>query len=190
MMNYGHMGQYPYYQNGTFNPYQPSPFVAAMQQNYGTQQPQQPQQTQQNQQNISTQPPILQPNAINGNKILAVASKEEATGAPIDLINGIPSFFYNKSNGEIYLKQFDVPTGTAIFKVYGEIVQPKEDVKEPVQAVNYDKELHYIADGIDNLHRMQADLKQTIEKLRYHDRDEEVIDIEPEPIKTKGKKHA
>ena len=189
MMNYGHMGQYPYYQNGAFNPYQPSPFVSAMQQNYGTQQPQQ---TQQNQQNISTQPPILQPNtnAVNGNKILAVANKEEATGAPVDLVSGTPSFFYNKSNGEIYLKQFDVASGTAIFKVYGEIVQPKEDVKEPVQAVNYDKELHYIADGIDNLHRMQADLKQTIEKLRYYDRDEEVIDIEPEQIKTRGKKHA
>lgn len=167
---------YLQYPNGAYIPYQNTPF-AGMQPNFNQAQPQQAQQT------ITTQPPILQPNTnvVNGNKILAVANKEEATGAPVDLVSGTPSFFYNKSNGEIYLKQFDVASGTAIFKVYGEVIQPKEDVKEPIQAVNYDKELHYIADGIDNLHRMQADLKQTIEKLRYHDRDEEVIDIEPEP---------
>lgn len=178
---------YLQYPNGAYIPYQNTPFTG-MQPNFNQTQMQQAQvQPQQAQQTITTQPPILQPNAINGNKILAVANKEEATGAPVDLVSGTPSFFYNKSNGEIYLKQFDVASGTAIFKVYGEIAQPKEDVKEPVQAVNYDKELHYIADGIDNLHRMQADLKQTIENLRTPDKflykeDEE---IEEKPIKPK-----
>lgn len=163
VMNY--LGQNPYYQ------YQASPFVAAMQQNYGN--PIQPQvQPQQQQQTISTQPPILQQQT--GIKIIPVSNREEATGTPIDLVNGTPTFFYNKSKNEIYLKQFDVPTGTAVFKTYGEM----QIIEEPVEQQNdYKKELHYISEGIDNLHRMLANLQPK----------EEVIEIEPEK---KGKKNA
>lgn len=60
---------YPMYQNPYYmplsNPYQVSPYVAAMQQVYNQQQqPQvQQQQPQQAQQQITTQPPIMQPQA-------------------------------------------------------------------------------------------------------------------------------
>ena len=177
---------YPMYQNPYYmpvaNPYQVSPYVAAMQQAYNTQ-PQQTQQTQ-NQQQITTQPPIMQPQNVVGSKILPVTNKEEATVAPVDLVQGTPSFFYNKSNGEIYLKQFDVPTGTAIFKVYGEIAQPKEEAQEHIQA-DYEKELQYLINGMDNLHRMLAKMqneRQYIEKVEA-----DVIDIEPEPIESYSK---
>ncbi len=182
---------YPMYQNPYYmpmgNPYQVSPYVAAMQQVYSQQQPQQTQQQQpqQTQQQITTQPPIMQPQSVIGSKILPVTNKEEATVAPVDLVQGTPSFFFNKSNGEIYLKQFDVPTGTAIFKVYSETVQPEEEPqKETVQA-DYSKEFQYISEGIDNLHRMVANLQNQrpyIEKA-----DAEIIDVQPEPIESYSK---
>ena len=187
---------YPMYQNPyymPYNPYQVTPFVNAMQQAYNTQQVQQPQQTQQQvqqpqqaQQTITTQPPIMQPQAFIGSKIMPVTNKEEATVAPVDLVQGTPSFFFNKSNGEIYLKQFDVPTGTAIFKVYSETVQPEEVKQEEVKQVDYTREFQYISEGIDNLHRMIANLQNqrqypvNIEKV-----ESEVIDVQPEPIEEK-----
>ena len=189
-MNYP-MYQNPYYM--PYNPYQVTPFVNAMQQAYNTQQVQQPQQTQQQvqqpqqaQQTITTQPPIMQPQAFIGSKIMPVTNKEEATVAPVDLVQGTPSFFFNKSNGEIYLKQFDVPTGTAIFKVYSETVQPQEETQEEVKQVDYTREFQYISEGIDNLHRMIANLQNqrqypvNIEKV-----ESEVIDVQPEPIEEK-----
>lgn len=162
MMNYNPMGQIPYYQNNMYNPH-PSYFANAMQQNYGNTTQQQPtqQQQQSQQQTISTQPPILQ--TVNNSKITPVSNKEEATGATVDLIYGTPSFFFNKSNGEIYLKQFDVQNGNAIFKIYKEI-QP---VEEPQKAIlskddikDYEPEFQRLNDGIDSLHRMLAELKE------------------------------
>ena len=152
-MNY--IPQNPYF--GQY-PYQPTYFNYPMQNPY-MQQGQQQQSAQQQptqQEQITTQPPILQPkNGIN-NEILCVATKEEAIGSPVDLIHGRPSFFYNKSNGEIYLKQFDVPTGSAIFKVFNEKV---EEIEEKPRNIDYKKELNYISEGIDNLHRMIAKMQ-------------------------------
>lgn len=65
------------------------------------------------QQTITTQPPIMQPQ-MSITKMIPVSTREEATGTPVDLVSGSPTFFYNKSNGEVYLKQFDVQKGTAI----------------------------------------------------------------------------
>lgn len=179
---------YPMYQNPYYmpvgNPYQVSPYVAAMQQVYNQQQQPQVQQQQQQtqaQQQITTQPPIMQPQTIIGSKIMPVTNKEEATVAPVDLVQGTPSFFFNKSNGEIYLKQFDVPTGTAIFKVYSETVQPVEEKIAETPQINYEKELNYICSGIDSLHRMVDDLQNRFVTKE----NEEVIDIEPEPIEEK-----
>ena len=180
-----------------YNPYQITPFVNAMQQAYNTQQVQQPQQTQQQvqqpqqaQQTITTQPPIMQPQAFIGSKIMPVTNKEEATVAPVDLVQGTPSFFFNKSNGEIYLKQFDVPTGTAIFKVYSETVQPEEVKQEEAKQVDYTREFQYISEGIDNLHRMLANLQnQRQYPVNIDTVEADVIDIEPEPEqKYKSKK--
>lgn len=143
---------YPYY-NQNYPYYQSSTFTNAMNQNYN-----QPMQQVQQQ----------------GYKMYPVSNIQEAKGAPIDLINGTPSFFLNLSTGEIYFKQFNSANGTNIFKTYAEI-QPTE---EKPQAINYDKQLNYLCNGIDSLHKMIADLK-TIETP---------IEEEQEEVKKKGTK--
>lgn len=175
-MNYANPYYQPY-QGNMMNAY-PNHFVQAMQQNYG-----QPQQQAQNQQQITTQPPIMTPSN-SGSKIIPVSNKEEATGTAVDLVNGTPSFFYNKSNGEIYLKQFDIPTGKGIFKTYVEIQPEIEEPKEQQTVINYDKEINYLIHGVDNLHRMVAQLQQ---QSVMPTKQEEIIDIEPETIEEYSK---
>ena len=159
-----------------YNQPHPNYFTNTMLQPYNTP-------TQQNtsqQQNITTQPPILQP---QGSKMIQVSNKEEATGASVDLIYGTPSFFYNKSNGEIYLKQFDVANGNAIFKVYGEI-QPVEEKPTVVENNIYDKEFEYLKQGIAGLYRKLEQFNPPV-----YIKEEENIEIE-QPKTQKGKKNA
>lgn len=165
MMNYPN----PYYQNNIGMPPYPNHFAQAMQQNYA-----QPQ----NQQQITTQPPIMTPTT-SGSKIIPVSNKEEATGTAVDLVNGTPTFFYNKSNGEIYLKQFDIPTGKGIFKTYIEIPPEIEESKTEQVFHNYDKEINYLIQGMDNLHRMVAQLQEKSSNDNIED---------TEIIETKSKK--
>lgn len=183
MMNYAN----PYYQN----PYQgnimqqqyPNHFINAMQQNYGLSQQNQPQ----GQQQITTQPPIMQPQS-SGSKIIPVSNREEATGTAVDLVNGTPSFFYNKSNGEIYLKQFDIPTGKGIFKTYIETQPEIETQKEQPVIINYDKQINYLIQGMDNLHRMVAQLQEQRQyPINIKEVNTESIDIEPEPLEDYSK---
>ena len=184
---------FPYPYNPYYVPYQITPFVNAMQQAYNTQAHQvqqptqaQPQQTQQQQ--ISTQPPIMQPQSMIGGKILPVTNKEEATVAPVDLLNGTPSYFYNKSNGEIYLKQFDVPTGTAIFKTYTvsePTSEPVEKSLEPKDINTYKEDFRYLKDGIDGLYRVIAEMQCPVNIKEVNT---DVIDVEPEKIETKNRK--
>ena len=187
-MNYGFMGQSPYYPYQQMNQY-PNHFVNAMQQNYSLpQQPQMQSQQQTQQQTITTQPPIMQPQASVGSKIIPVANKEEATGTAVDLVNGTPSFFYNKSNGEIYLKQFDIPTGKGIFKTYIETQPENETSKEQPVIINYDKQINYLIQGMDNLHRMVAQLQEQRQyPVNIKEVNTDVIDIEPEPLEDYSK---
>lgn len=186
-MSYGnYMGQnpyYPQYQNNMMNPY-PNHFVQAMQQNYGQQQIQQPQ----SQQQITTQPPIMQPSA-SGSKIIPVSNREEATGTAVDLVNGTPSFFYNKSNGEIYLKQFDIPTGKGIFKTYVETQITDEPETQHIETKNYEKEFERLNEGIAGLYREIGQLKQLKQPVYIKEANVEELEIE-EPKPSKGKKNA
>ena len=182
-MTYGnYMGQNGYYQYPQLNQY-PNHFVNAMQQNYGL--PQQPQvQPQTQQQTITTQPPIMQPQASVGSKIIPVANKEEATGTAVDLVNGTPSFFYNKSNGEIYLKQFDIPTGKGIFKTYIEAQISDEPIAQETH--NYEREFEYLKEGIAGLYRK---LEQMDKPVYIKQANVEEAEME-EPKSQKGKKNA
>jgi hypothetical protein len=193
--NPNYVGQnmyYPQFQGNIYNPH-PSYFANAMQQNYNPQPQQQPQQTQnQQRENITTQPLIMQPQINSISKIIPVLTKEEATGSPVDLVNGTPSFFYNKSNGEIYFKQFDVPNGLAIFKTYLEVKEP-EKKEEQIIKPDYEGELRYISEGVDNLHRILAQMQNEYRQQRPISVEADVIDIEPDEVeikKVKGKKHA
>ena len=182
-MTYGnYMGQNPYYPYQQMNQY-PNHFVNAMQQNYGL--PQQPQmQPQAQQQNITTQPPIMQPQANIGNKMNFVSNREEATASPVDLINGTPSFFFNKEKNEFYLKQFDVPTGKGIFKTYIEVQIQEEPTTEEIHA--YEKEFEYLKEGIAGLYRK---LEQMNQPVYIKQANVEELEME-EPKPQKGKKNA
>ena len=182
MMNYVN----PYYQqlqgNMPMGQY-PNHFVNAMQQAYGTPQPQ-------SQQTVTTQPPIMQPQASVGSKIIPVSNREEATASPVDLINGTPSFFYNKEKNEVYIKQFDVPTGKGVFKTFIElqpVEEPITEVKEQVSINSYKEDFRYLKDGIDGLYRVLAEIQCPVNIKEVN---ADVIDVEPEEVKTKGKKHA
>lgn len=149
-----------YYQNPY---YQMTPFVQAMQQNYTPQQ-----------QSISTQPPILQPMS----KVVPVSNKDEANAYQVDLIYGQPTFFYNKSKNEIYVKKFDVQNGNAIFKTYGEMQSentPKTDEQPSVNINPYQDEFNRLNEGINSLHRMIAKLQEN--------KQEEIIEVEPKKVK-------
>ena len=141
------------------------------------------------QQNITTQPPIMQPQ-MSITKMIPVSTREEATGTPVDLVSGSPTFFYNKSNGEVYLKQFDVQKGTAIFKVYKEAIEPpKSDVSDEVNINPYEKEFKHINEGIDSLHRLIQDLKEvkddeSVKYVKYASKGTE-SESDTKPIKRK-----
>ena len=186
---------YPQFQGNIYNPH-PSYFANAMQQNYNPQSQQQPQQAQnQQRENITTQPPIMQSalSMINS-KMIPVSNKDEAMAAQVDLVYGTPSFFHNKSQNEIYLKQFDVSNGAAIFKTYIEKpIEVEEKKEEQVTKPDYEVELRYISEGVDNLHRILAQMQNEYRQQRPISVETDVIDIEPDEVeikKVKGKKHA
>lgn len=54
-------------------------------------------------------------------RTIPVSDIAEANATTVDT-NGQPTFFYNKGKGEIYLKQFDINTGGAIFKSFKLVV--------------------------------------------------------------------
>ena len=148
MMNYGMSNVNPYLNpqqmNNLMSQY-PQYFSPAMQQNFNPQQ----------QQQITTQPPIMQPanNTRNTAKMVYVGNKEEATAMPVDLVYNTPTFFYNRGTNEVYMKQYDSPTGNAIFKTFAEI-QPVAE-QTTVEATNpYQRELKSIREGIDGLYRI------------------------------------
>lgn len=107
---------------------------------------------QQAQQQITTQPPIMQPQN-NTSRILQVSNREEATATPVDLINGTPTFFYNKGKNEVYLKQFDVPTGTATLRTFIEVENETENNTEKSHNI-YEEELKTIREGVERLYGM------------------------------------
>lgn len=185
MLNYNNPYYQPYQNNIPMQQY-PNHFVNAMQQNYAQQQSQQAQP--QNQQTITTQPPIMQPQA-NIGKIIPVSNREEATASPVDLINGTPSFFYNKEKNEVYIKQFDVPTGKGVFKTFIEIQpieEPRTEVTEQEKINPYKEDFRYLKDGIDGLYRVLAEIQCPISNAKEYNSD--VIDAETEKTETKSKK--
>lgn len=144
MMNFNNPYLNPQQQVSNLVNQYPQYFNTSLQQAVATPQPQQTQQ-------ITTQPPIMQPQN-SGSRILQVSNREEATATPVDLINGTPTFFYNKGKNEVYLKQFDVPTGTATLKTFIEVVSEPESNNEHIH--NYEEELKTIREGVERLYGM------------------------------------
>ena len=153
-----------------YNPYfqqYPNHYASALQQIYNPQtQPQQIMPQPQVQQPVQPQPAIVQSQTNMSTKMNFVSNKEEATASPVDLINGTPSYFFNKEKNEFYFKQFDVPTGKGVFKTYKEVKAEEEEKKPEIPVINYDEQfkninndLKHFAEGIDSIHRILAKMQ-------------------------------
>ena len=62
-------------------------------------------------------------------RMIPVTNIEEANATQVD-IQGTPTFFYNQSANEVYLKKLNINTGKADFVKFGKInqtVEQKED---------------------------------------------------------------
>lgn len=83
-------------------------------------------------------------------KMIAVTNEQEANATPVDIMNGTPTFFYNKSSNEIYMKQSQ-PNGTANFVKFGLLRQA--DLRENTSNNTnlYDDKLNAINDKLDTL---------------------------------------
>lgn len=105
------------------------------------------------------------PSYLNYNqpRVTTVSSRDEAVVAPVDVMGGQPSFFYNKAKNEFYIKMCDIHTGAPIFKTYIEAIAAP--VVEDSSAGNlniYEKEFKHINDGIDSLHRLITNMKEGV----------------------------
>lgn len=81
-------------------------------------------------------------------KMIPVSNIEEANATPVDTLNGFPSFFYNKAQNEIYMKQFNNVSGGAIFQIYK--LQMAENPTK--QADPYEVQFRAINEKIDGLY--------------------------------------
>ena len=83
-------------------------------------------------------------------KMIAVTNEQEANATPVDIMNGTPTFFYNKSSNEIYMKQ-SLPNGTANFVKFGLLRQADLRENTSSNANLYDDKLNAINDKLDTL---------------------------------------
>lgn len=83
-------------------------------------------------------------------KMIAVTNEQEANATPVDIMNGTPTFFYNKSSNEVYMKQ-SMPNGTANFVKFGLLKQAdlKENTSKSIEI--YDDKLNAINGKLDTL---------------------------------------
>jgi hypothetical protein len=117
-----------------------------------------------------------------GYSIFPVSNIEEANATKADL-NYNPTFFFNQSKGEIYLKQLDRSTNAATLRIFKEV----QTAQEPLNPVNssssvndYTPQLNTILEGINGLYRLLAPQQDT----------QKIIEAEISELKSKGGKNA
>lgn len=99
-------------------------------------------------------PPAIQQSIQQGFKIIPVANIEEANATPVDTLNDIPSFFFNRAKKEIYLKQYNSQTGLPIFEIFQLAQKPTEHISEKKQTNTYEKDFKALNDKIDGLYSL------------------------------------
>ena len=90
-------------------------------------------------------------------RIIPITNRQEANSTQVDY-NGVPTFFYNQSTGEIYKKQFDIATGLATFQEYTLTGSPISNENTPIGNITYKDELNAIYGKIDGLEQTIKDL--------------------------------
>lgn len=123
----------------------------------------------------------LQTTLPQGYSIFPVSNIEEANATKADL-NYNPTFFFNQSKGEIYLKQLDRSTNAATLRIFKEIQttqEPSSPVKSSPSVNDYTPQLNTILEGINGLYRLLSPQQNT-----------EIIEAEIVEPKVKGVKNA
>lgn len=123
----------------------------------------------------------LQTTLPQGYSIFPVSNIEEANATKADL-NYNPTFFFNQSRGEIYLKQLDRSTNAATLRIFKEIQtaqEPSSPVKASSSVNDYTPQLNTILEGINGLYRLLSPQQNT-----------EIIEAEIVEPKAKGVKNA
>ena len=104
-------------------------------------------------------------------KMTPVSNIEEANATPVDTLNGFPSFFYNKAQSEIYMKQFNNVSGGAIFQTYK--LQTPEN---PMKSVDpYEEQFKSINEKIDGLYSLLKSQDSDNEKFIQKKKKVEVL---------------
>ena len=83
-------------------------------------------------------------------KVLSVTTKDQAKNTPVDF-NGMPTFFYNQNANEVYSKQFDVSTGSAIWKEFSATEPVKEEQPHYLDVETYKTDYSALNEKIDAL---------------------------------------
>lgn len=86
-------------------------------------------------------------------KMIPVTNEYEANATPVDVLNGIPTFFYNQSANEVYMKQ-SLPNGAATFIKFAK--RNEAELKENVVpgANIYEKDFKALNEKIDGLYKL------------------------------------
>lgn len=91
--------------------------------------------------------PQVQP---QGFRTMLVSNIEEANASQVST-DGQPAFYYNKGKNEIYLKQFDIATGGAIFQRFELAKMPVNNANETKLSNDYLKRFDAIESKLDGL---------------------------------------
>lgn len=85
-----------------------------------------------------------------GFRTMLVSNIEEANASQVTT-DGQPAFYYNKGKGEIYLKQFDIATGGAIFQKFTLATMPLNENNDTKETNIFSKRFDKIESKLDML---------------------------------------
>lgn len=96
------------------------------------------------------QQPIQQPQQTNqGFSMIPVSNVEEANAYRVDMF-GTPTFFYNASKGEVYLKKTN-QSGLVDFATFSLVAKPTTSEKVASNVNTYEKDFKALNDKLDIL---------------------------------------
>jgi hypothetical protein len=96
---------------------------------------------------------MYQPTYRNFYRAVPIASEMEMGNITVEY-NGMPTYFHNQSNDEIFVKYFDIKTGLTPITKYVRADKAVEEKKEDEGVNVYDEKINAINERIDGLCEM------------------------------------
>lgn len=91
-----------------------------------------------------------------------VTNMEEANATQV-AIDGTPTFFYNASKNEIYLKRISMQTGLAEFQKFAIVEQPTKGEKACNCNINYSEQFQAINNKLDGLYSILGKKEEEVQ---------------------------